>query len=91
MEVVFVINLDCSLLYQFFEGMKVNVGSLVSDLWGQLSDLLFHVLLILIFIFVEVHEDWSSWGSERKLDGVGEGEVDSDEMAEVDVVEVWLG
>ena len=51
--------------------------------------------LIVGFIFVvkvhvEVHEDWWSWGSESKLDGVGEGEVDSDDVAEVDVVEMWL-
>jgi hypothetical protein len=42
-------------------------------------------------LLFEVHENWNSWRSECKLDGVCEGEVNSNDMTEVDVVEMWLG
>lgn len=53
------------------------------------------VILILfvvgmIFINIKVHEDWWSWGCESKIHTIVEGEMDSDEVTEVNVVEMWL-
>ena len=53
----------------------------------------FHIIIRFFSIFniLEVHKNWDSWGGESELEGAGEGEVDSDEVTEVHVVEVWLG
>jgi hypothetical protein len=75
------LNLNVSTSNHLLDGTKVEFLSI----WGD-----DHFFNFFIFILLEVHENWSSWGSEGKLDGVGEGEVDSDDVTEVDVVEMGL-
>ena len=73
-------NFQASIIDFSLEGLKVEI-------W---LSIFFIIGFFIAGILIEVHENWDGWGSEGKLDGVGEGEVDSDDVAEVDVVEMWL-
>ena len=72
-------------LNHFFEGADVDGV----HLWNILIRIILVVTFFEIFL-LEVHEDWWSWGGKSKLHTSEESEVDSDKMAEVDVVDMWL-
>ena len=56
------------------------------DLWDHHVTFEFSVFVVL----VKVHENWDSWGGKSKLHSSEESEMDSNEMSEVDVVDMWL-
>ena len=57
------------------------------DLWDHHVTFKFFSVFVVLF---KVHENWYSWGGESKFHTSEESEMDSDEMSEVDVVDMWL-
>ena len=57
------------------------------DLWDHHVTFKFFSVFVVLF---KVHENWYSWGGKSKFHTSEESEMDSDEMSEVDVVDMWL-